>query len=83
MGLDMNSNTNPKRRGRPSGSNSFVRIRLSDLMKIVGDGAVVPVSRIWLRDNGIEANQPVAMISVPNAETPREEKIEFSLTSFD
>jgi hypothetical protein len=81
----MNNESNIKRRGRPAGSNSFVRVRVADLVKLVGDNVSVPVSKVWLRENGIEAAQPVALVVPQVIEAPEENapKIEFSLTSFD
>jgi hypothetical protein len=71
-------------RGRPAGSTSFVRVRMKDLINIIGDMGTVPVSKVWLRENGIEeeVNKPLAPISLIGKEEP-EEKIEFSLTTFE
>lgn len=80
----MNSQPNEKRRGRPAGSNSFVRVRITDLISLVGDGAVIPVSKVWLRENGIGVAEAVTL-NIPAAQPPveNEEKISFSLTTFD
>jgi hypothetical protein len=81
----MNTDANAKRRGRPAGSNSFVRVRVSDLAKLVGENASVPVSKVWLRDNGIQTAQPVVAV-IPQVIEEAEEsapKIEFSLTTFE
>jgi hypothetical protein len=81
----MNTESNIKRRGRPAGSNSFVRVRVADLVRLLGNNVSVPVSKVWLRENGIEATQAVSMVVPQVAEEPQENqpKIEFSLTSFD
>lgn len=80
----MNSQPNEKRRGRPAGSNSFVRVRITDLIKLVGDGAVVPISKVWMRENGLGVAEAVA-VNIPTVQAPveTEEKIAFSLTTFD
>ncbi len=74
-----------KRRGRPPGSNSFVKIKLSDLIALVGEGAVVPVSRIYLRENSIDISAQPATVTINAASEPIEEesKIEFALTAFE
>jgi len=81
----MNTESNQKRRGRPAGSNSFVRVRVADLVQLVGNNVSVPVSKVWLRENGIEATQAVAVAIPQVIEQPQENlpKIEFSLTKFD
>jgi len=63
---NMNTESLSKRRGRPAGSNSFARIRMVDLLKMVGENAVVPVSKVWLRNNGIEAVD-IKVATVPQA----------------
>lgn len=84
---DMNSETQKRGKGRPSGSNSFVRVRLCDLVDLIGANATVPVSKVWLRDNGFEeeVNKPLSPIRMKVAEPDQEpeEKIEFSLTTFE
>ncbi len=74
-----------KTRGRPAGSNSFIRMRLSDLAAQMGENCVVPVSKVWLRENGITTGETLTPIALPIAAVPVpvEEKISFSLTSFD
>lgn len=81
----MSNETQTKRRGRPAGSNSFIKLRLSDLIRIVGEGAVVPVSKVWLRENGIDSAEKPVTISIAPAEEPQEQetKIEFKFTKFE
>lgn len=80
----MNSDNIKRGKGRPAGSNSFVRIRACDLIKMVGEMAVIPVSKVWLRENGLEPMEPQIKITTiaPVAEQ-QEEKIEYSLTTFE
>jgi len=81
---DMNQENIKRSKGRPAGSNSFVRIRARDLIAMVGESAIIPVSKVWLRENGIElvAPQMTIVSDMPVAE-PQEEKIQFSLTTFE
>jgi hypothetical protein len=80
----MNSNNIKRSKGRPAGSNSFVRIRACDLIKMVGEMAVIPVSKVWLRENGLELSEPqIKVITAATAVETTEEKIEFSLTTFE
>jgi hypothetical protein len=74
-----------KQRGRPKGSNSFVKLKLSDLISIVGADGIVPVSKIWLRENGVGVVESSAKIQLAAAEEPvaPEEKIEFAITPFE
>lgn len=78
----MNSDNIKRSKGRPAGSNSFVRIRACDLIKMVGEMAVIPVSKVWLRENGLEPQEPQIKIVAPVVEET-EEKIQFSITNFE
>jgi hypothetical protein len=80
----MSNEANAKRRGRPAGSNSFVKIKMTDLIRLVGEGGVVPISKVWLREMGVAVAE-VAPIQIVAAAEPvaEEEKISFSLTTFD
>ena len=80
----MKSNNTKRSKGRPAGSNSFIRIRACDLIKMVGEMAVIPVSKVWLRENGLDVVEPQIKIVAP-APVPEEteEKIQFSLTTFE
>jgi hypothetical protein len=81
---DMNSENIKRGKGRPVGSHSFIRIRACDLIKMVGEMAVIPISKVWLRENGIELSEPQIKIITPAvAPEQTEEKIQFSLTTFE
>ena len=81
---DMNQENIKRGKGRPSGSNSFVRIRARDLIAMVGEGAIIPVSKVWLRENGVELVAPqMAIVSEASVAEPQEQKIQFSLTTFE
>lgn len=80
------SNKEPlKTRGRPAGSNSFIRMRLSELAALLGENAVIPVSKVWLRENGISTEENLKPVSIAAAPEPTIEqpKIEFALTTFE
>ena len=74
-----------KQRGRPKGSNSFVKLKLTDLISIVGADGIVPVSKVWLREKNVDIVESSAKIQLAAAEEPvaPEEKIEFAITSFE
>ena len=74
-----------KQRGRPKGSNSFVKLKLTDLISIVGADGIVPVSKVWLREKNVDILESSAKIQLAAAEEPvaPEEKIEFAITSFE
>ena len=81
---DMNQENIKRSKGRPVGSHSFVRIRARDLISMVGEGAVVPVSKVWLRENGVELiESQIKIVSEAPVVEPQEEKIQFSLTTFE
>ena len=67
----MNSDNTKRSKGRPAGSNSFIRIRACDLIKMVGEMAVIPVSKVWLRENGLDVVEPQIKIIAP-APAPEE-----------
>jgi len=80
----MNTDNIKRSKGRPVGSHSFVRIRACDLIKMVGEMAVVPVSKVWLRENGLELVEPqIKIVATAVAPEQTEEKIQFSLTTFE
>jgi hypothetical protein len=70
-------------RGRPKGSSSFTRVSLEDLSNAVGKNAVVVVSKKWLQEIGLTLETPVAKIHTVAHQQPEEEKIAFSVTSFE
>ena len=72
----------PKRRGRPPGSFSFVKVKLQDLVSMMGEQAIVSVSSKWLKEHNINTEQCARVISQAEPSAP-EQKIAFSVTSFD
>lgn len=74
-----------KQRGRPKGSSSFVKIKLTDLVSIFGTDGVVSVSKVWLREKNIDIVESSSKIRIAAVQEPieEEEKIQFSLTSFE
>lgn len=72
----------PKRRGRPPGSFSFVKVKLQDLVLMMGEQAIVSVSSKWLKEHNISTEQCARVISQAEPSAP-EQKIAFSVTSFD
>jgi hypothetical protein len=80
----MSNEPTAKRRGRPAGSNSFVKVKIADLISLIGNNGAVPVSKVWLREMGVAVAE-VAPIQIAAAVEPvaEEEKISFSLTTFD
>jgi len=78
----MNS-ASPKRRGRPLGSNSFAKVKLQDLISMVGENAVIKVSTLWLRENNIGIEQKTNLISIASEPAEPESRISFSVTNFD
>ena len=51
------NNTTKRGRGRPKGSTSFIKVKLSDLNANLGPNAKVAVSKKWLEDIGIEIQE--------------------------
>jgi len=74
----MNSNNAKRSRGRPKGSTSFVKVRLGDLNKQLGNDAPVSVSKKWLIDIGLITDEPTAQIA-PVEESKTEDKIQFTI----
>ena len=76
-------NETPKKRGRPRGSTSFTRVKLSDLAKQVGSEATVVVSKRWLEDIGLTIDPtPTKTTEAIREVAEPEEKIQFSVNSF-
>ena len=77
-------NETPKKRGRPRGSTSFTRVKLSDLAKQVGSEATVVVSKRWLEDIGLTIDPtPIKKTEAIREVAEPEEKIQFSINTFD
>lgn len=77
-------NTEPKRRGRPSGARSLVNITLRQLNELFPLDSAIPVGAIWLREYGVsvQAPAPIIVTAAPQEEEP-EPQIQFSVTHFD
>jgi hypothetical protein len=71
------------KRGRIKGSTSFARINITDLINCVGQNASIVVSKKWLDDIGVTIT-PAPVKTVPaQAKIETEEKVQFSVHSFD
>jgi hypothetical protein len=79
----MSNETHIKRRGRPAGSTSFVRVKLSDLIDSMGVNANIVVSKKWLEEIGLTTETPALTILPQAAPAVEMEKIEFSFSSFE
>ena len=72
-----------KKRGRPAGSTSFTRIKLRDLADQLGQEATIVVSKRWLEEIGLTVDaSPTKTESIQEATEP-EEKIQFSVNTFE
>lgn len=76
-------NTEPKRRGRPSGAKSLVNITLRQLNELFPLDASVPVGAIWLREYGVtvKSHAPI-VVHEAEPEIEEEEKIQFTVTHY-
>jgi hypothetical protein len=86
---ESNEVSNVKRgRGRPKGSNSFAHVQIKQLLTMLSEEAVIPVSSIWLRNTlGLAVEAPVVR-TITNHQTPiveeqAEEKVEFHVENFE
>ena len=74
-------------RGRPAGSNSFANVQIKQLLTLLSEDAIVPVSRIWMRDTfGAIAEPAPVIINTANntvVENQTEEKIQFHIEKFE
>jgi len=76
-------NETPKKRGRPKGSTSFARVNITDLTNEVGKNASIVVSKKWMEEIGLSVTSaPVKMIVAQTTEET-EEKVQFSVRTFD
>jgi len=71
------------KRGRPAGSTSFVRIDMGTLNNLFKQQQHIPVSRIWLREQGYELDdsEPVRIAANTAAPTAPQETIEMSISA--
>ena len=77
----------PKKRGRKKGSTSFTKIRLKDLSNRLRDvgmtnQATIVVSKRWLEDV-VESQEALTIDPVPAKREETEERIEFTVNTFD
>lgn len=83
-------------RGRPSGSNSFELVQISQLLTLLSPNVAIPVSKKWLRDTlglmAVEApvqaitnhHQIITPAPAPVVEEDEaEEKVQFAMHSFE
>lgn len=71
------------KRGRPSGSTSFVRIDMAKLNELFKQQHHIPVSRVWLREQGydLQDSNPVPIsASVKSEDSEKvDENIDFKI----
>jgi hypothetical protein len=72
-----------RKKGRPAGSTSFVRINISDLINAIGQNANIVVSKKWLEEIGLTVETPALTILPQAAPAVEMEKIQFSFASFE
>jgi hypothetical protein len=81
------TSTAKRGRGRPAGSNSFANVQIKQLLTLLSEDAIVPVSRIWMRDTfGAIAEPAPVIINTANntvVENQTEEKIQFHIEKFE
>ena len=81
------TSTAKRGRGRPAGSNSFANVQIKQLLALLSEDAIIPVSRIWLRDTfgAISEPAPVIINTANNAvvENQTEDKIQFHIEKFE
>ena len=76
---DIMNNETKRGRGRPKGSTSLAKVKLSALINQLPAGANIVVGKKWLEDMGIETNPPVVAPVSPQVEELEEEKIQFKV----
>ena len=67
-------------RGRPSGSTSFVKIKLQDLIDNLGKNASVVVSKKWMEEIGLTQDDSTPIVAASTFINEEEPKIQFTLT---
>ena len=76
------NNTTKRGRGRPKGSTSFIKVKLSDLNASLGPNAKVAVSKKWLEDVGVEIQESsTPSLTIPSVtdEPEATETIQFQI----
>lgn len=71
-------NNTKRKRGRPAGSTSFVRVKMADLISQLGTNFTIIVSKKWLTEIGLEVKEDEPSRIVPALEQP-ENKIQFNI----
>ncbi len=81
MKVTLNKDGTPRKSGsgRRKGATSFTKISLYDLMQICGEGAYIPVSRIWLEQLTDSVDEVSTQNVVSTKEPEQNEKISFTL----
>lgn len=70
------------KRGRPAGATSFVRIDMRTLNNLFKQQQHIPVSRIWLREQGYELEDSEPVRIVPDAiPVEPQEKVDMVFTA--
>ena len=72
------SNNTKRKRGRPAGSTSFVRVKIADLIGLLGTNVTVTVSKKWLTEIGLDVKEDAPSRVIPALEQP-ENKIQFNI----
>ena len=80
MKVTLNKDGTPRKSGsgRRKGATSFTKISLYDLMQICGEGAYIPVSRVWMEQMGASVSESTPT-PVKQQDAEPNEKISFTL----
>lgn len=65
---------NGKVKGRPPGANSFTTVNLGQLYNLLGANTVIPISRVWLKNNKVEVSEDGLTRQLAAARVPRAAK---------
>jgi len=65
--------------GRTKGATSFTNITLAQLLEFCGEKTIIPVSRVWLENMGVETKAEKVFVSSIQPTPEPEQKIEFVL----
>ena len=71
------NDTNKPKRGRPAGSTSFIRVRLRDLVRHLGEDNTAVVSKKWLTQVGLAVKTESPLIQIQPVSDGGKNKIEF------